>query len=189
MRTHTLLFALAVALLFVSCKDNKQEANEIIIADQPTVEPQKGPTTMSGREQHAEILWLNSDYTVHVQRRSNSDLPVVTDENGRKYYDNEVVVEVLRADGTMAISHTFTKNAFAQYLGRSAVAQKGALLGVVYDKTDGDNLVFAASVGSPDELSDEYVPMIVKINRVGAVSITTDTKLDSYTSQYDEDGV
>ncbi|WP_390883979.1 DUF4738 domain-containing protein [Hoylesella loescheii] len=55
----------------------------------------------------------------------------------------------------------------------------GALLGVVYDKCDNDYLYFAASVGSPDKSSDEYVPLVVKISRFGDVSIKKDATLDT----------
>ena len=47
----------------------------------------------------------------------------------------------------------------------------GALLGIVYVKAEGDYLYFAASVGSPDVTSDEYVPLVLKISRMGSISI------------------
>ncbi len=55
----------------------------------------------------------------------------------------------------------------------------GALLGIVFDKAEGDNLCFAASVGSPDITSDEYLPLVLKISRMGAVSISNDQVLDT----------
>ena len=54
-----------------------------------------------------------------------------------------------------------------------------ALLGIVFDKAEGDNLVFAASVGSPDRMSDEYVPLVLKISRFGDVRISKDTQMDT----------
>lgn len=48
----------------------------------------------------------------------------------------------------------------------------GALLGIVYVKAEGDYLYFAASVGSPDVTSDEYVPLVLKISRMGSISIS-----------------
>ena len=47
------------------------------------------------------------------------------------------------------------------------------------DHAEGDNIVFAASVGSPDKMSDNYVPLVLKISRVGGVTIARDTKLDT----------
>jgi hypothetical protein len=37
----------------------------------------------------------------------------------------------------------------------------------------------AASVGSPEKASDEFVPLVVKISRMGNVSIYKDTQLDT----------
>ena len=62
------------------------------------------------------------------------------------------------------------------------------MLGIVFDHVDGDNIYFAASVGSPDKMSDNYVPLVLKISRVGGVTISTDTKLDT-TSNDDDDEV
>lgn len=46
-------------------------------------------------------------------------------------------------------------------------------------KAEGNNLCFAASVGSPDITSDEYVPMVLKISNLGAVNISKDQILDT----------
>ena len=57
-------------------------------------------------------------------------------------------------------------------------------------------MYFAASVGSPDKSSDEYVPLVVKISRFGDVSIKKDATLDtqsemgnSNTTAEEEEGV
>lgn len=63
----------------------------------------------------------------------------------------------------------------------------GALLGIVYVKAEGDYLYFAASVGSPDVTSDEYVPLVLKISRMGSISISKDEKLDTNASAEDEE--
>ena len=72
----------------------------------------------------------------------------------------------------------FTKADFLSYID-SGTKKHGALLGIVYVEAEGDWLFFAASVGSPDVTSDEYIPMVLKISRMGAVSISKDTQLDS----------
>ena len=64
------------------------------------------------------------------------------------------------------------------------------LLGIVLDRAEGDNLIFAASVGSPDALSDEYIPILLTVSRMGDVSIKRDTTMDTSASAEDEeDGV
>ena len=69
-----------------------------------------------------------------------------------------------------------------------------ALLGIVFDKVEDGVLRFAASVGSPDKASDEYIPLVLKISRSGSVSISKDTQFDTGNlgeiAEYDdEDGV
>ena len=53
------------------------------------------------------------------------------------------------------------------------------MLGVVFVRAEGDYLLFAGSVGSPDMASDEYVPLVVKLSRMGNISIAQDTILDT----------
>jgi hypothetical protein len=66
--------------------------------------------------------------------------------------------------------------------------EHGTLLGVVFAGVKGNALVFAASVGSPDATSDEYVPVVVKISHDGSLSITRDSQMDtSNTSDAPED--
>ena len=55
------------------------------------------------------------------------------------------------------------------------------------DRADGDNLIFAASVGSPDVLSDEFIPMVLTVTRMGDVSIKRDTTMDTSNGQDQND--
>ena len=45
-------------------------------------------------------------------------------------------------------------------------------------RPEGTDLVFAASVGNPDKSSDEYVPLVLKISKLGTVTITQDEDLE-----------
>ena len=112
------------------------------------------------------------------------------DEQGNSYYDNRISVRILRSDGSVFFERTFLKTDFTQYI--SDTYSKGALLGVVFDCVDGDCLRFAASVGSPDKMSDEYEPLVVKVSRLGALSVAKDTKLDTASEddlEDEDDGV
>lgn len=60
------------------------------------------------------------------------------------------------------------------------------MLGIVFDRADGGSLIFAASVGSPDKMSDEYVPLVLTISRGGTVNIAKDTQLDTASDVVDE---
>ena len=127
-----------------------------------------------------------------VKRSSDKELPVLQLDENTKYYDNRISVKVLRSDGTEFFSRTFTKKDFTSYIDKHT-QDMGALLGIVYVKAEGDYLYFAASVGSPDVTSDEYVPLVLKISRMGSISISKDEKLDTNASaeeeEEEEDGV
>ncbi|MBP3229936.1 MAG: DUF4738 domain-containing protein, partial [Prevotella sp.] len=82
----------------------------------------------------------------------------------------------------------FTKADFASLLDEDT-RKNGALLGIVLDKTEENQLRFAASVGSPDVLSDQYVPLLLTITRMGAVSMAKDDRLDSGGAMEEDEGV
>jgi hypothetical protein len=47
----------------------------------------------------------------------------------------------------------------------------------VFDRADGDDLVFGASVGHPQ--SDEYIPLVIRLTRMGELSIRRDSQMDT----------
>ena len=141
---------------------------------------------MSGYEQAREVEWLGSTYKVIVKREADNSLPLAVGDDNTKYFDNKIAVRILRKDGTEFFNRTFLKTDFTGYLDKNT-QQNGALLGLVYVQAEGNNLVFAGSVGSPDVTSDEYVPLVVKISRMGAVSVGKDTKLDTGSDEEDDD--
>ena len=99
-----------------------------------------------------------------MERKADESLPLVADEQGNKYFDNRITVEIKRADGSLFFKRTFVKTDFAKCLSNS-YGRNGALLGVVFNEVKDNNLYFAASVGSPDIMSDSFVPIVVKLSR------------------------
>lgn len=183
-RINYILFTVLAAGLMASCADEKKKSN-IIIAPKPAAKVTNKPTQkMSDYEQARDIEWLGSTYKVIVKSESDSELPIVKLDETTKYYDNKITVRILRQDGTEFFNRSFTKSAFEQYLDRHT-KESGALLGIVYVKAEGNNLCFAASVGSPDVTSDEYIPLVLKITNLGAVAITKDQTLDMESSNDD----
>lgn len=170
-----MLAALAVGCL-TSCSDKKK--SDVIIAPKPVASKPKQTQKMSGYEQSREINWLGNIYKVVMKREVDTSLPLVESEDHTKYYDNKIIIRILRKDGSEFFSRTFTKADFSSYLDEDT-RKNGAMLGLVFVEAKGDVLSFAGSVGSPDATSDEYVPLVVKINRMGSVSIAKDTQLDT----------
>jgi hypothetical protein len=90
--------------------------------------------------------------------------------------DNVFHLTVSRQDGSVFFTRTFTKKALTQYLDDD-FNKTGVFEGVVFDKAEGDYLFFGASVGHPQ--SDEYIPLIFRLSRMGELTIKRDTQMDS----------
>ena len=138
---------------------------------------------MGNHSESRKVQWIGNSYTVDTDLKADKSLPIVSDGE-QKYYDNRATVKILRKDGSVFFNRTFSKADFINQI--DANYKDGALLGVVYDKCDGNNLYFAASVGSPDKSSDEYVPLKMTLSRTGGVSIARDTQLDTGSNEPSE---
>ena len=185
---------LIAALLSVAvggCKEKKQTTD--IITTKPKVEAPKPVQEIGDYDQDVTVDWGGSNYTVRMQRLADRSLPIVDDGLGNRYFDNQITVRVTRNDGSEFFARTFKKSDFSTYIDGS-FDKNCALLGIVFDKVEDGVLRFAASVGSPDKASDEYIPLVLKISRSGSVSISKDTQFDTgnlgeFAEYDDEDGV
>ena len=172
----TLLVAALATIAIVSCKEKK--TSEHIITTKPVEEAKKPTQEIGNYDMTTPVDWVGSTYQVVVERKADHSLPLADDGQGNKYYDNRISLKILRKDGSVFFSRVFTKNDFSRYV--DALYQKNsALLGIVLDRAETDHLIFAASVGSPDKMSDEYVPLVMKISRFGDVNISKDTQMDT----------
>ncbi len=171
----SLLLTIIVAIAS-SC--GRKKSSNVIIAPKPEVVKPSAPVRMSEYTHTDNVEWLGKTYKVEVIRSVADSLPMVKDDQGMKYFDNMIRVKVIRPDGTEFFNRLFSKAAFKDYIDDNT-RNHGVLLGVVLDKAEGDNLILGASVGSPDILSDEYIPLLITISRMGNVSIARDSHLDS----------
>ena len=169
--------ALAIVVLAMASCSGEKKTNVIIVPKTEAPKPQM-PVKMSEFTHQDDVQWIGKTYKVVVHRFVADSLPMVKDEQGTKYFDNLIRVKVIRPDGTEFFNRLFSKKAFNDYLD-ATTRESGVLLGIVFDRAEGDDLIFGASVGSADKLSDEYIPMVVRLNRMGNVSIARDTQLDS----------
>lgn len=159
------------------CKEAKKSQD--IITHKPKAQViNKKPQKIGDYLQTRNVEWIGATYKVVVSRQADETLKLVVDDSGNRYYDNKITVKILRKDGSEFFNRTFTKSDFESYVD-DIYKKNSALLGVVLDAAQGDRLRFAASVGSPDKMSDEYVPLVLMISRTGAVSISKDTQLDT----------
>jgi len=173
-RIHIVWLAIA-AMMLINCGEKKKSDN--IIA--PKVEQPKlqAPIKMQEYSQTTDVKWLDKNYQVEICRVPDDSLKMVKDETGQEFVDNRISIRILRADGSVFFSRVFTKAAFDACLDND-YRQTGILEGLVFDKVEGVNLFFAASVCHPQ--TDEYIPMVVTVSSLGEVGIRRDTDLDTY---------
>lgn len=179
-----LLMAVCAATTTFHACTSKPQSNDII-AQKPIKAVPKPTQNMGDYSQNRSVDWLGSTYTVSMERKADKSLPLAVDESGNKYYDNRITLSISRSDGSEFLKRTFTKADFTQYSGNDY--KNGALLGIVFDHADGNDLYFAASIGSPDKMSDNYVPLLLKVSNVGGITISKDTKLDTMSDDDDEE--
>ncbi len=185
MRLKQIMFLAAViVVVFTACSKNKQTKD--IITTKPVEQASSSPEKMQDSNYQETVDWIGKQYTVRIRRHSNENLPMIVDTDGKKYYDNNITVSIIRPDKTVFFDKTFSKSDFSSYISADYM-KKSALLGIVFDEAVGDNLIFAASVGSPDVLSDEYIPLMVTVSRMGNISIKKDNRLDTDNSQLNDD--
>ena len=171
------MLALAVvltALTLTNCKE-KKHSDDIIVRKVVKQAPE-APIKMQEYNMVKDLIWLGKNYQVDIRRVADDSLRKVKDENGQPYVDNRITLRIIRADGSVFFNRAFTKAAFEPYLDAD-YRLTGILEGFVFDKVDGDNLVFASSVCHPG--TDEYIPFVVTVSRMGDVGIRRDSDLDT----------
>lgn len=178
-RILILITAATITLGFVACSDKKQ--NQDIITKMPE-KPKKpsGPMTMStGEIPPKEISWLGAKYTISISRTADKGLQLIEDASGNKYYDNKAHLKITRQDGSVFYEKDFTREDFKKYTDYS-YARHWGLTGFNFDSIDGNSLLFAIAIGSPDEMADnEFIPLTLHINRQGKISVTTQSQGDN----------
>ena len=177
-RILSLILLGTVLLSISSCKDDKKSDNIITSKPEKEVIPTDTLAMTTIAPEGRTITWGEGSYTISVKRYADESLPIAIDESGRKYYDNKIDLKISRADGSVFMDKTFQKTDFNSFLDDNT-KKNGALLGLPFVEVEGNDLVFSASVGSPNEMSDEFVPMKVKISRMGDIHIELDNDLDT----------
>lgn len=171
MKYGTLVALSVIGFMTVSCTQKKQH-DDIIVQHTETPKP-KAPIRMQDYRDVKDVQWLGKQYQVEVSRLADDSLRMVKDETGQKFVDNRITLKVIRTDGSIFCSKTFTKAAFDACLDDD-YRKTGILEGFVFDKAEGNQLIFAASVCHPQ--TDEYIPLKVTLSNFGEVGITRDNE-------------
>lgn len=159
-----------------SCKDKPQ--SNIIIAHKPvTVVSQHKPRAIGDVVRSSNISWVGGKYTVKVTVKCDTSLPLATD-GVTSYYDNRVNINIIRSDGSSFFNRTFTKADFKNYVDANYY-EHGALIGIILEKVDGENLKFAASIGNPDRSIDDFASLDITVSHLGGISIASTNNEES----------
>ena len=170
--------AVALGTTLTGCKQKKQ-TEDIIVRKTETPKPQ-APIRMQDYNQVKDVQWLDRSYQVDIRRMADDSLRMVKDETGQKFVDNRIQLKVIRQDGSVFFSRTFTKADFNDYLDDDYRAT-GILEGLVFDRVEGLHLIFAGSVSHPQ--TDEYIPLVITLSNFGDVAISRDTQMDTSGSE------
>ena len=162
-----------VGLLATSCGKKKQH-DDIIVQEIEAPQPQ-APIRMQDYKDVKDVQWLGKQYQIEVSRTACDSLAMVKDETGQQFVDNRIVLKVIRQDGSVFCTKTFTKAAFNACLDDD-YRKTGILEGFVFDKAEGNHLFFAASVCHPQ--TDEYIPMVVTLSNFAEVGISKDQQME-----------
>ena len=171
---RTIIIALLALICIVSCKKKEQE--EDIIVEKVIEKPQEGPESMPEDMQTGSVSWIsNSEYSYAITRKADKELPIVKNHD-KEYYDNSVDVVITRADGSKFFEKKFSKTNFAPALPKE-FKENGVLLGISFEKAEGNYLMFVVSVGSPDETNEEFYYARLKISNLAVTSAEKITNL------------
>lgn len=160
--------AFTAVVLMAGCKEKKE--TKVIITTRPVEVVKKDTIKMENVNNDIAVQWGGADYKVSIRRKADKSLAITEDEGENKYYDNRIELNIKRNDGTVFFSRQFVKDDFKEYVSEE-FTEKKALVGFVFEKVDGSNLKFAASIGSPDKFSDDFIPFEVLVSRSGTMSV------------------
>ena len=166
MKINSIITIACAALVLASCSEKKK--SDVIIMEKYETPQPTAPIRMEDYHDTDVIDWLNNKYTYDILRTASDSLPKVKDEDGQKYFDNTATLTISRSDNSVFLKKTFTKAFFNSVLNDN-ISKKGILDGFVFHEVDGDVLQFAASVTYPQ--SDESIPIIIRITRMGDISV------------------
>lgn len=121
---------------------------------------------------HAVTLG-SSRLTYEYRMQPCDSLPVITNADGARYYDNEVELTVWRDDSVRLFHRRFLKRDFAEYAAGGNLDRVG-LVGFSYNPMKADDtsaLYFLATVGDPDESAGVNFPVELRVTPSGSLTM------------------
>lgn len=165
-----LFLAVMLALVMGSCSRKKDTDTIITKIELPKVSKETKAACTGDNSQ--TFQWGSGNCEARVSVTADKGQPVVKDEDGNKYYDNVVTLVLDSPDG-LSVKREFRKGDFTPYINTDYIKpSKSIIKGLVFNKVENGNAVFVATIGSPDDMADEYMLVEVNVSKSGAVTMS-----------------
>lgn len=176
-------------MMLGACKEKKQ--TEEIIATKYVPKKPGAPISMQKKETTEKISWGGQTYEVSISRTPADSLPMVANEIGQKFVDNRIALTIRRSDGSEFFRRSFSKASFQSYL-TPDYRRVGLLNDMRFKDANGAELNFIVSLAEPEATDDEFLPLLLSINRQGGIGIRVEDDLDmlagdDYADESEED--
>ena len=176
-------------MMLGACKEKKQ--TEEIIATKYVPKKPGAPIRMQKKETTEQISWGGQTYEISISRTPADSLPMVANEIGQKFVDNRIALTIRRSDGSEFFRQSFSKASFQSYL-TPDYRHVGLLSDMRFKEANGAELNFIVSLAEPEATDDEFLPLLLSINRQGGIGIRVEDDLDmlagdDYSGENEED--
>lgn len=172
------LYYNCIAILFMgtlgACSSQSQSSSEEMEVTTEGNVTVNGLQEMQVSEAKETFTYKGKEYHSTVLRRPDESLPLVIDEQGDKFIDNSIKLQLV-CEGKVVIDKRFTKESFASLIDASFL-KNSILEGVVYDKNTPQGMRYAASICYPQ--TDLYIPLSLTITADGKISIAKEELLE-----------
>lgn len=169
----SILACAMLALLFQNCKNSNNDSTLSYNYEQPNNEKK---LIKSDDYRYSDTVCAGGHlYQYVIERHPADSLPIVTDDDGFSYADNYATLTIRRNDNQI-FCRTFYKNSFRSFLPSDFIGSS-VLDGMAFERPDGANLRFVASVSNPG--TDLFVPLLITIDPNGNFTVEKSDELDS----------
>jgi hypothetical protein len=170
MKNYVLPLAFILMLGVSSCS-KKKETNTIITKIE-TPKVSKEIHVIGDEETKKSFKWGDVFYHSVIIRKADKEQPTVKDDDGKKYFDNTIELALSGPNGEV-FRREFHKSDFTPYIDTHYLKpSKSALMSIVFNKVDGGKALFVATIGSPDEMADEYMFVRIALSKTGEMSMS-----------------
>ncbi len=177
MRSSILPVCVLLVVLCVACKKKPETRVIKTTISVPTV--RHGTQALSSDTTEARFTWRGRSCHSVSLRLSDPSQERVTDSEGNKYYGTTVRLTISSSSDTL-FDRIFSTADFTAFMNSNYVRPGGCVLLAIAFKevTAGGTAVFVATVGSPDDMDDEFVLVELHVSPTGTVTMTQVEELE-----------